>query len=861
MPAHPAEPGHRITLDVLVGEHRRTLDAGRAYTIGRDPGADLHIDHPEVSRRHAVVVCAPTGWVIRDTGSLNGLHLAGNRLTEIALVPGTSVRLGGSPDAPVLTVGVPGNGASPASAADSTADSAAASAAASDTPRHRGEASGQGPMGGGGADRAGSPSGSPVGSPATSPAPSVPRGAPGGAPDAVPVGDRPGVGAGAVHAGPASHAGVGGGVWSDRPADGSIAVAHHSASAVVTIGRDPANTIVLDDLLVSRRHVRATPRPTGFWIEDLGSVNGTYIDGAPVTSALLTPRSLLTIGHHEFRIYGDDLMMVQADTRVSFVADHLSYRLPSGKTLLGDVSFDLPDSSLLAVIGPSGAGKSTLLNALTGARPATRGTVTFDGRDLYANYAELRDRIGVVPQDDVVHPQLTVRQALEYSSLLRFPADLDTAARRARIGEVVEELGLSNHLDTRVDALSGGQRKRTSVALELLTRPSLLFLDEPTSGLDPGLDKSVMTTLRTLADDGRTVVVITHSVANLGLCDRVLLLAPGGYIAFFGRPEQVLPYFGLTDYSDVFERVTADPMGSANRYARWAATSGSRAVAPPAAPVPSTPPRRQPVIRQTLTLVRRHLRVLTADRSYALFTALLPLVLAALVAAVPGEAGFTRPAPTEPGEAAQLLVVLLVGAAFMGMAASARDLVGERPILRREKAVGLSTLAYLTAKLIVFALLTAVQSIALVTLVLLVKTPPDIGAVGDGRLELYAAVALTAFASAALGLLISSVVGTTEQVMPLLVVSIMAQLVLCGGLIPVVGRPVLEQLAWLTPSRWGYAAGASTIDLLGRTIGRDDDPLWHHTAHAWGTDMAALGVIALIASLLTLWRLSREGHR
>src|SRR6185369_10929831 len=158
---------------------------------------------------------------------------------------------------------------------------------------------------------------------------------------------------------------------------------------------------------------------------------------------------------------------------------------------------------------------STLLGALTGQRPADAGEVRYDGRDLYASYDELRQRIGLVPQDDILHPQLTVRRALRFAAELRFPADTSAAERHARVEEVLDELGLIDQATQRISTLSGGQRKRTSVALELLTRPSLLFLDEPTSGLDPGMDKSVMRTLRGLADDGRTVVVVTHNVANL----------------------------------------------------------------------------------------------------------------------------------------------------------------------------------------------------------------------------------------------------------------------------------------------------------------------------------------------------------
>ena len=186
-------------------------------------------------------------------------------------------------------------------------------------------------------------------------------------------------------------------------------------------------------------------------------------------------------------------------------------------------------------------------------RPADTGTVLYDNRDLYEDYAELRHRIGLVPQENILHTQLTARRALQYSAELRFPADSTAAERNARVTEVMEELGLSKHAETRADRLSGGQLKRMNVAQELLTRPSLLFLDEPTSGLDPGLDKSVMLQLRDLAHDGRTIIVVTHSVLNLMVCDRLLILAPGGRMAFYGPPGEALGYFGLPDWADLFQ--------------------------------------------------------------------------------------------------------------------------------------------------------------------------------------------------------------------------------------------------------------------------------------------------------------------
>src|SRR5882672_5462870 len=214
----------------------------------------------------------------------------------------------------------------------------------------------------------------------------------------------------------------------------------------------------------------------------------------------------------------------------SFSAHHLVVKVKcrgAEKTLLDDVSFGVRDKSLVAVIGPSGCGKSTLLRALTGYRPADEGEVLYDGCDLYRQFAELRHRIGLVPQDDILHPQLSVRSALKYAATLRFPDGTTPAEREHRVEEVLAGLHLTQCGDNKISTLSGGQRKRVSVALELLTKPSLIFLDEPTSGLDPGMDREVMKMLRDLADEGRTVLVVTHSVAELAVCDRLLVMAPG----------------------------------------------------------------------------------------------------------------------------------------------------------------------------------------------------------------------------------------------------------------------------------------------------------------------------------------------
>ncbi len=495
-------------------------------------------DDARVSWRHATVSYNGRSWVIEDHGSTNGTFVQGQRIHHMELAAGTAVNLGNATDGPRLNlsgaaaaVGTPQAQPQQQPYAGQSANAGWAQQAPAhqqpaphqQAPQQAPQAHQQAPQAHQQAPQAGWQQPPQQGTPHQG-APQFPH--------------QQGPGEGQAQKVPGGAAGAPP-VYGDR----SPTTFHQfSLGRVMRIGRALENDLVVSDLQVSRNHAEFHATPDGrMEIRDLGSHNGTYVNGQPIPkggSQLLGPTDIVGVGHSTFRIVGDRLEEFVDTGEVSFSARHLTVTVDGGKQILKDVSFGVPEKSLIAVIGPSGSGKSTLLKALTGYRPANQGEVLYDNRNLYKQFAELRQRIGLVPQDDILHKELTVKKALKYAAKLRFPADTTAAEREARIDEVLRELKLDIHKDKKVTSLSGGQRKRVSVALELLTKPSLIFLDEPTSGLDPGMDRDVMQLLRGLADDGRTVLVVTHSVAELALCDKLLVMAPAAPSPTSARPRR-----------------------------------------------------------------------------------------------------------------------------------------------------------------------------------------------------------------------------------------------------------------------------------------------------------------------------------
>ncbi|MFI5799176.1 FHA domain-containing protein [Streptomyces sp. NPDC051677] len=637
------------------------------------------------------------------------------------------------------------------------------------------------------------------------------------------------------------------------------------SSRTVRIGRAADNDLIVDDLIVSRRHAELRGLPDGgHEIVDLGSHNGTYLNGLPVSRAPIGPGDIVGIGHSAFCLVGDELQEYVDTGEVSLDVQDLTVAVDRGrKVLLDHVSFPVGEKCLLAVVGPSGAGKSTLLGALTGQRPAGHGTVVYDGRDLYRDYAELRQRIGLVPQDDILHAQLTVRSALSYAAELRFPQDTARAERRERVEEVIRELGLEQRAGQPVHSLSGGQRKRVSVALELLTKPSLLFLDEPTSGLDPGMDRSVMHMLRGLADDGRTVIVVTHSVLSLDVCDRLLVLAPGGKVAYYGPPEDALAFFGFEQWPEAFEAFERDQDRDwAGEYddspfrRQYVVNSSEQPRLPRSGPVIMLPPPR-PRSRgaQLGTLVRRYTAALAADRTFLAIMIALPFVMGAMARALAG-------GRLDQEHVMDALLILCVGGVLTGAANAVRELVKERVIYQRERAVGLSRSAYLLSKVVVLGTITVVQAVVLTLVALLgvdLDAPGGKGVLMPPLIEITVAVALLAFTAMMLGLLVSALVRKEEVTMPLLVLLAIVQVVFCGALLKLHDVAVLDQLSWLVPSRWAFGAMAATLELSRIVPGdKTSDPLFEHSAGVWLLDIGMLVVLSLACGFVVSRLLRRH---
>jgi ABC transport system ATP-binding/permease protein len=559
----------------------------------------------------------------------------------------------------------------------------------------------------------------------------------------------------------------------------------HAGARRLRIGRAPDNDIVLDYPGVSRYHAQvdySDGQPP--LLTDLGSTNGTYVNGEVLaTPRNVFPADLIFLGGFVLNIDGHQITRHNlAESRIT--AWQITKEVP-GKTLLKEVSLACYPREFIGLLGPSGCGKSTLMDALNGLRPATRGTVYVNDLDLYHNFDALRRSIGYVPQRDILHDALTVERTLYFSAKLRLPEGTPRDQLRRVVDEVIETVGLKEQRKNQFRQLSGGQQKRLSLGIELITKPNFLFLDEPTSPLDPETTESMMLLFRRLADEGRIVVMVTHKFEKFEEMHQVAVLARGGRLAFYGPPRDALRYFECKEPSDIYRRLSAgDPdvlmqeFMNSPHYAKYVRNrvEETRELVRPSGPLQRGAASaahygdtgRQPGIRQWITLTRRYLEIKMKDRRNTLILLLQTPIIAFLMGMfIDGL-----------NNATTIFCSALV-AIWFGASNSIREIVSEEPIYTRERLVNLKIPSYVFSKFAILSILSLIQCVLFV----LILTWFDRLRSEDFP-SLLLILYLTSLAGTSLGLFFSALVKSVEKALSMLPLLVIPQLILGGFLKP-----------------------------------------------------------------------------
>lgn len=581
---------------------------------------------------------------------------------------------------------------------------------------------------------------------------------------------------------------------------------------IMTIGRDEANTIVLSSPAVSRFHAEVEKIGQRYRVKDLRSSNGTFINGTAVTGETwVQPGDAIQIGPYRFVVADGELSQSDQTEGASVEVRGLSKWVNKSLNILQDISLFFKPKEFIVVVGQSGGGKSTLVDAIAGYRPATHGKIIVNKTiDVYKEFDAIRSTIGYVPQKDIIHMELTVFQALDYAAQLRMPADTTNAERLQRVEEVMDDLDLKHRKDLQISRLSGGQQKRVSIGVELLTKPGLFFLDEPTSGLDPGMETELMRLMRRLADQGRTIVMITHATKNVMLADKVVFLARGGHLAWFGPPEEALAYFDKyrterdrranpMEFDHIYTLLDQDELGTASewaeRFRKDAAhqkyvldplaegSQSKKSNTTRAASKPLGQHNQVSALRQFFILSARNVKILMRDWfSLVLLLATAPIMasLDFVLASGVGRALFSF----EDGNFNDVIISLIVlsnTTMLVGGLAFMRELVKEREIYKRERMVNLKLFPYIMSKIWVALILAVYQTVFYTVIRYAAFDMPS----GTEELVFFFITGyLLIFSGMMLGLFASALAPNGNAAPLLLVMFIIPQMVLSGAMVP-----------------------------------------------------------------------------
>ncbi len=605
----------------------------------------------------------------------------------------------------------------------------------------------------------------------------------------------------------------------------------------IKLGRAPNSDVYssmqLDAPTVSRLHAKIYTNGNGAYTLHNLSANGTFVNGKRIDKHVqLQENAKIKIGPYTLLFTQEALEIQDTGSQIRLDVHNLRRKVKDKqgqeKFILDDVSLVIEPGQLVALVGGSGAGKSTLMKALLGIEPVSEGEVFINGDNLRQNWAVYRSHIGYVPQDDIVHLDLTVEEVLSYACKLRLPADTDI---KQIVNKTLDQVKLIHVRHNFIRNLSGGQRKRVSIGVELLADPKLFFLDEPTSGLDPGLDKEMMRLLRELADQGRTIVLVTHATANLEVCDRIVFMGRGGKLCYFGPPQNALNFFEMPSndlkyFSDIYIKLDqgATPAAVKETVDHWSqkyrkSPEFKKYVESQLSKGKKNPKRDVSIhtgspLRQLWLLSQRYFQLVKRDNASLIFSCVSGPVAIALTGWILNKDTpfqlLNPPKITQAPLALKVLFIFTCIGIWIGLSSSVREIVKEAAIYARERLINLGLFPYIGSKVLIRASLTLIQTV-LVAIAILISFKSPTSSLIPWYVGLVITTFLTLFASVSLSLMLSAFVKNENQANSLLPLIMIPQIILSGVLFELKGAP--GKLGWLTISRWSMGAYGSLVDV------------------------------------------------
>lgn len=630
----------------------------------------------------------------------------------------------------------------------------------------------------------------------------------------------------------------------------------------LTIGREEGCDITLPHVSVSKYHAKIVREKDGFYIIDNKSMNGVIVNNRKISGKTkLHEKDVIVITNS--KLIFTSMMVAYCYYKSGISVDVANAVIVRGKgkkatVTSNDVSIHVKPGELVAIVGGSGAGKSTILNCMCGYLQPQEGDVYINGINLYQNFDSIKKLIGYVPQSDIVYDNLTLYDMLSYTAKLRLPKDISRKEREEAIDRAIQLVELKEKKDSFIKRLSGGQRKRASIAVELLSDPNLLFLDEPASGLDPGTERNLMQSLRKMADNGKTVILVTHSTLQLELCDKIAFMGTGGNLCFLGSYEEALRFFGMSNVVDIYNLLNEHAMYWRNKYDKTVVHRG-----PGRLDLKNMSPLKSKKRFQLPVLCSRYMKLVINDRQRLLLLLLQAPALALLISLVADGQQFVQYEMTK-----SLLFALSCSAFWVGMLNAIQEVCKERNIMKREFMTGLSLNAYVFSKILVLGLLCLIQSALIISVFAMAVGLPDKGLIIHPFVEVFLTTFFTAIASTAMGLFVSSLFTNADRAMTLAPILLMPQILFSGLIFKLKGAT--ELISWVAVCRWSMEGYGTTANLnqLELKLQQEGVQIPHEyesffkatTAHIIGSWLILLlfVVIFLILARFVLGRISKE---